>query len=102
MHPYTYHFGILIEFVVSPQNQTTAVRVKAVFKCQHTTAAIIWRTNGKSVVGNITHIPESVPDGETFIYTMTIMAKPEFNNTVVECEVVDHNERRYAKLSVQG
>lgn len=89
--------------MVSPQSQTTPVGLCAVFECQHATAGIIWRVNGESVGGNATHIPSAyVTNSGSIAYTLSIRAEPEFNNSVVECEAVDRNERSYAKLSVQG
>ena len=88
--------------MVSPQKQTTPIGHHAVFKCQHTTHSIFWRVNGRSVRGNNTHFPSIVRDGYTITYTLTILARPEYNGSVVECIAVGLNERRYAKLSVQG
>ena len=57
--------------------------VEAVFMCRHPTADyVVWRVNNVSVgrTSNQTSIPVSQGTG-----TLTILALPEYNGTVVEC-----------------
>ena len=89
--------------MVSPKNQTTPIGLTAVFKCQHTNYAIIWRVNGESLAGNHTHLPGTVRDGGSVTYTLNISAQPEFNGSDVECLIVSgRNKGKNAKLLVQG
>ena len=76
--------------------------VMAVFKCQHDTAPIVWRVNGEVVRGNSTHFPSTLMSESNIIYTLRITAKPEFNNSVVECEAIDIGQRKAALFKVQG
>ena len=88
--------------MISPQNQTTAEGVPAVFTCQYTNVTIIWLLNGEPVVGNNFHFPGDVRDGGNDTRTLTIIAAPVFSGAIVECLAFSVNERRYAILSVQG
>ena len=74
----------------------------AVFKCQHRATSVSWRVNGESMRGNATHIPSVVVNGSNIIYTFTIVAQPEFNNSIVECEAIDNRQSVTAQLVVQG
>ena len=79
-----------------------AEEVIAVFKCQHNAAPIVWRVNGEVVIGNESHIPSTLVNGSNIIYTLSITAKPEFNNSVVECATFNLEQKRAALLKVQG
>ena len=74
----------------------------AVFKCQHRATSVFWRVNGESVRGNATHSPSTEVNGSHIIYTFTIMAEPEFNNSIAECEAIDNGQSVTAQLVVQG
>ena len=76
--------------------------VPAVFKCQHSVTSVFWHISGESVRGNTTHIPSVVVNGSDIIYTFTIMAEPEFNNSIAECEANDNGQSVTAQLVVQG
>ena len=67
--------------------------VDAVFRCQYPTAdAIVWRVNGSIVAmgkrpPNTTTAATSDGSG-TLVYTLTILALPEYNRTEVECDAI--------------
>ena len=92
----------VIEFVISPEDSITPEGLPSEFSCQHSTAGTVWRTNGMSVRGNATHIPGTFLSGDHVVYNLTILARAEFNGTIVECVAVDRNQSRYAQLLVQG
>ena len=62
---------------------------EAVFRCRHPTADIIgWRVNGSSVGQN--HPTDITPgttrdDDGNLVNTLTIIARPEYNGTEVQC-----------------
>ena len=62
----------------------------------------MWRVNGEAVRGNSTHIPSTLVNGTNIIYTLSITAIPEFNNSVVECATFNVGQRKAALLKVQG
>ena len=91
-----------IGFTISPEDQTCPERIPVVFKCQHSVTSVFWRVNGESVRGNATHFPSTIMNGSDIIYTFTIIAKPEFNESIIECEAVDDGQSVTAQLKVQG
>ena len=91
-----------LDFNISPENMVVPEGLFVVFKCQHSTTSVLWRVNGESVRGNTTHIPSTVVNGSGIIHTFTIMAEPEFNNSIVECEAIDNGQSAAAQLVVQG
>lgn len=91
-----------VGFTIRPEDQTLPNGVQAVFKCQHNAKSVFWRVNGESVGGNATHFPSTIVNESNIIYTFLIMAKPEFNKSIVECEAVDDGQSVTAQLKVQG
>lgn len=89
-------------FTISPEDVVVPEGLFVVFKCQHSTTVVFWRVNGESVRGNTTHFPSTVANGSNIIFMFTMMAKPEFNNSIVECEAVDNGQSVTAQLVVQG
>ena len=69
-------------FLVSPAPLTVAVDTEAVFHCQHLNSNITWRINGIAVrvFPDIVVIHHSGNNS-----TLTITARPEFNEAMVEC-----------------
>ena len=88
-------------FIISPEDIVVPEGLPAVFKCQHSASPAFWRVNGESVRSNATHIPSLLLNGSNIVYTFTIMAEPEFNNSIVECEAID-GQNVTAQLVVQG
>ena len=79
--------------------------VPAIFKCQQRTTSIFWHVNGESMryhPGNATHILGSRVNGSNIIYTLTIVAELEFNNSVVECKARYVRKIKTVQLVVQG
>lgn len=75
----------------------------AVFECQYNATAIIWRVNGQSVRGNLTHVPGTrLENYNSVVNSLTITAEVEFNESIIECEAVDSSDRRSAILLIQG
>ena len=66
--------------------------MEAVFRCHHLIAdTIVWRVNGTSVKQNPS--PDITPgttrdDDGTLVDTLTIIARPEYNGTEVQCVAV--------------
>ena len=89
-------------FTISPEDIVVPEGLPAVFKCQHSVLPVFWRVNGESVRGNATHFPSTVANGSNIIYTFTIVAEPEFNNSIAECEAIDNGQSITAQLVVQG
>ena len=92
-------------FLVSPASLTVAVGTEAVFQCQHlNTDFITWRINGIAVrvfpaIVTIHHSGNSS--------TLTIIARPEYNEAMVECiAVIVGNtvlqETASASMMIQG
>ena len=93
---------MLLGFTISPNDQTVPIGLLAVFTCQHNFTYIFWRVNGEAVRGNTTHSPGAVVSGSNIMFTLSITAEPEFNNSLVECEAIDLGQRETAQLRVQG
>ena len=77
-----------------PENVTVGLDVE--FKCQHPSAfTITWRINGSSVGANpppdIT-IGNIRDEDHNLVYTLTVIALFQYNNTVVECVAVFFND----------
>ena len=83
-----------VDFAEYPSNITLPFgsEIQAVFKCRHPTANFIdWRVNGTSVgqspPTDIT--PGTIRDDDgNLVNTLTIIARPEYNGTEVECVAV--------------
>ena len=73
--------------------------IVSVFKCEHNATPVTWRVNGDLLKANVTHVL-SFANGT--IDVLSITARPEFNNSVVECETLGLGQRRTALLQIQG
>ena len=92
-------------FLLSPMPLNITVDTVAVFQCQHTTAdGINWRINGST----LRDLPQTVSTDRTSdgIFTLTITAHSNYNQTVIECVALfadSPSERtNQASLIVQG
>ena len=83
-----------VDFAEYPSNITLPFgsEIQAVFRCRHSTADTIgWIVNGSSVGQNPSPdiIPSTITDDDgTLVHTLTIIARPEYNGTEVECVAV--------------
>ena len=91
-----------IGFTIRPKDMVIPEGLPAEFECQHSALPVFWRVNGESVRGNATHFPSAVANGSSIIYVFTILAEPQFNNSIVECEAIDNGQSVTAQLVVQG
>ena len=91
-HKYYRYLLHTLGFSEVPTSQVVFIGEETVFRCHHSTADVIaWRVNGSSVGRNPpTDITPSTnrDDDDNLVYTLTIIARPEYNGTVVECVAV--------------
>lgn len=80
--------SFVLAFTVSPEFATVAVRENATFYCQHPSAdSIRWKIDGHFVTANPPQdiTPGSFRSRNGIIYTLKIMARPEYNGSTIEC-----------------
>ena len=78
-----------------PSSQVVFVGEEAVFRCHHSTSRLIdWRVN-RTLLDRPPPsyiLLDTVPNEDgTLVNILTITARPEYNETVVECEAVFRN-----------
>ena len=94
---------VCTEFMISPEDQTVAEGLSAVFSCQHKNSLpVVWRVNGTVVNGNATHFRGSILNGNSVIDTLKILANPDFNESIIQCQVFDGKLSQSAQLLIQG
>ena len=81
-----------LAFTEVPSSQVVHIGEEAVFRCHHSTTRLIdWIVNGTLL--DHPPPPDIIPSTEdgTQVATLTIIARPEYNGTVVKCEAVFRN-----------
>ena len=76
-------------FLLSPMSLNLTVDAVAMFQCQHSTAdGINWKINGAT----LRDFPEGIStDRNGEIFSLTIIALPEYNQTAIECVALFSN-----------
>lgn len=90
-------FNAVIGFTISPENQTCPQGTPAEFRCERNGAQLFWEVNGERVTKNATHEFDIIDD----MHVLTIMAEPEFNESIVMCKSFDLQNVQ-AQLLIQG
>ena len=93
-------------FSKTPVSQTVVANEVVVFRCQPTPAFIItWTINGS----DLRSFPDVVLQGSDNVSTLSLVGRPEYNHTVVECvallligSTIHQSERASAILMIQG
>ena len=89
-----------------PVSQTVVANEMVIFRCQHTSAfTITWTINGSY----LRNVPDVVLQQSYNVSTLSLMGRPEYNHTVVECvallligNTMHQSERASAILMIQG
>lgn len=71
-----------------PRSQQVSNGDSATFRCHHQSADTIrWRVDHALITANPSPdiTPTIVREGDHIVHTLTIVARPEYNGTVVEC-----------------
>ena len=85
---YTAYIHNCLVFEEVPKSQQVSVGDSATFRCRHQSADTIrWRVDHTLITANPSPdiTPTTVREGGHVVHTLTIVARPEYNGTVVEC-----------------
>lgn len=80
--------SFVLEFTVSPESDTVAVGENATFSCQYPSADNIrWKKDNQYVTNNPSQdiSPGYLHSPNGIIYTLKIVARPEYNGSTIEC-----------------
>lgn len=83
---------LYVGFTEVPSSQVVYIGEEAVFRCRHPNAYVVgWNVNGSGIgqTPSLDITPGTDRDDNgTLVNTLTIIARPQYNGTVVECVAI--------------